>query len=69
MLRLQNNFVLCGGTITEFNELTLGEVIDFIVTYVNSKKEAQNQRSTDDKSHKEKKQPTKVKFSYGRVED
>ena len=37
LLSLRYNFIECGGTIEEFEKLSVGEVIDFIYTYINMK--------------------------------
>ena len=36
---MQYQFTVCGGTISEFEEMTLGDIYDVIITYGRMKKE------------------------------
>lgn len=52
MLSLRYNFLECGGTIEEFEMLSVGEVIDFIYIYINMKsKQTQNNNKNNNKQN------------------
>ena len=67
LLSLRYNFIECGGTIEEFEKLSVGEVIDFIYTYINMKsKQTQNNNKNNNKQNNISQEDT---VCYGRVAD
>ena len=61
MLSLRYNFIECGGTIEEFEKLSVGEVIDFIYTYINMKSKQTNQNNNNKNNNRSQGET----FSYG----
>ena len=63
----------CGGTITEFEEMTLGDILDVIHTYSDMKAEDheryEKERNKSNKTQKNKasSKNTTEKFSFGRA--
>jgi hypothetical protein len=51
----------CGGTLEQFELLTLSDCLDFIITYVNINNKKNNKQ---DQSHQ-----SSISFSYGRADD
>ena len=51
----------CGGTLEQFELLTLRDCLDFIITYVNINNKKNNKQ---DQSHQ-----SSISFSYGRADD
>lgn len=60
----------CGGTITEFEKMTLGDVFDVINTHVDMQQEQIKQREKQQKKQskgKNKSSTNSEKFSFGRA--
>ena len=70
LLSLRYNFIECGGTIEEFEMLSVGEVIDFIYTYINmrSKTTKQNNNNNNNNNRQNNRQQEDTIF-YGRVDE
>ena len=45
LLSLRYNFLECGGTIEEFERMSVGEVLDFIHTYINMRSKTTKQNN------------------------
>ena len=65
---IQYNFVKLGGTISEFNELTLGEILDFIYTSVDAieKQNAELERQRKKTKNAPSQRSRSEKFTVGR---
>lgn len=67
-MKLQHDFVLCGGTITEFEEGTLGDIVDFISTYAEIQEEFEQKRKSKSKNKNNNGSGAMTeKFSFGRA--
>lgn len=67
LLSLRYNFIECGGTIEDFERMSVGEVIDFIYTYINMKSKQTNQNNNN--NNKQNNRSQGETFSYGRVNE
>ena len=71
---MQYQFTVCGGTISEFEEMTLGDIYDVIITYGRMKKEEHEyyEKEMNKKNKNKNKTPSSStckseKFSFGRA--
>ena len=66
LLSLRYNFLECGGTIEEFEMLSVGEVIDFIYTYINMRSKTTKQNNKQQQKQNTSQEDT---ICYGRVDE
>ena len=70
LLSLRYNFIECGGTLEEFEKLSVGEVIDFIYTYINMKsKQTQSNNKNNNKQNNRQNISQEDTICYGRVDE
>lgn len=68
MLKTQYAFIQCGGTITEFDEMTFGDILDVISTHHDIQEEYNNKMEKQYKQKgKNKTNNSSEKFSFGRA--
>ena len=67
LLSLRYNFIECGGTIEEFEMLSVGEVLDFIYVYVNMKNKQTNHNNKNNNKNNNRSQEDTI--CYGRVDE
>ncbi len=60
------NFVQCGGSIDEFDRMTVGSVIDFIMTWVQMREKATKQNSKRNNNTEMKQGET---VTYGKIDE
>ena len=64
LLSLRYNFLECNGTIEDFERMSVGEVLDFIYTYINMKS-----KNTKQNNNQQKNISQEDTICYGRVDE
>ena len=67
LFSLRYNFLECGGTIEDFERMSVGEVIDFIHTYINMRSKTTKQNNKNNNKQNNTSQEDTI--CYGRVDE